>query len=179
MCAALERIDLAAIALDLGFDCSYFGHQLVDLALHDLLLVVDFNDALGCERRPVAVGHAVGDFSGKFGIDRGEADANGPRFFRRVDFELIAECIQNAVAFALASARTTKTDQPQDGVGHIDRAQRRVELGPVFQFQVVGDFCHQVGRLQRAHMRVDGGRVHFGRYRVGRRRRLRIGERAG
>ena len=102
---------------------------------------------IGCERR----------------VRRGRPDGDEAAFFRRVNFKLAFQGIENPVAFAFAGAWPAHSGEAEDGIGHVDGPERAVEFGLIFEFQIIRDLGEQIGRLQSPHMGVDCGLIGFRR----------------
>ena len=59
LCAASEAVDLATVAIDLGFGSRDLRCQLIDLASQNVLLIVDFDNALLRDRSAIIFDNAV------------------------------------------------------------------------------------------------------------------------
>ena len=59
LCAASEAVDLATVAIDLGFGSRDLRCQLIDLASQNVLLIVDFDNALLRDRCAIILDNAV------------------------------------------------------------------------------------------------------------------------
>ena len=97
---------------------------------------------------------------------RGEADANETALFGGVDVEPVEIGAQDALLLGLGTA--TKIEGINDAAYERRRLQRAVELRFVGKAFRGDNLDGEIGRHERAHVRVDRLLVHAGGERVGR-----------